>query len=112
LRSWLNPEAVADPVPLLCAGGEAVLSAGGLADPFPPFGVALFAGKEGFAISFEAAATSTGGLTDPFPPFGAELLSGVKGFVVGCGALTAGIVSGGDPAVVPSPAEAPFAAAG
>jgi len=65
----------------------------------------------GFAISFDAAAPSTGGLTDPFPPFGVGLLSGGKGFVVGCGGVTAGIVSEGDPAVAPSPAEVPFAEA-
>src|SRR5208337_3986133 len=45
LRSWLNPEAVADPLPLSCAGGEAAPSAGGVADLFPPFGVALVAGS-------------------------------------------------------------------
>jgi len=96
LRSWLNPEALADPLPLLCAGGEAAPSAGGMVDLFPPFGVVLFAGNEGFAISFDAVAPSTSGLTDAFPPFAAELLSGGKGFVVGCGAVTAGIVSEGD----------------
>jgi hypothetical protein len=36
LRSWLNPELAADPLPLLGAGGEAGRSALGLADPFPP----------------------------------------------------------------------------
>ena len=109
LRSWLNAEPAADPLPLLCAGGEAAPSAGGVVDLFPPFGVALFAGNEGFAISFDAMAPSTGGLTDPFPPVGAELLSGGKGFVVGCGAVTAGIASEGAPAMAPSPAEVPFA---
>jgi len=89
LRSWLNPEAAAGPLPLLCMGGEAAASAGGVVDLFPPFGVALFAGNEGFAISFDAVPPSTGGLTAPFPPFRAELLSGGKGFVVGCGAVTA-----------------------
>ena len=38
LRSWLNPEPAADPLPLFCAGDEATPLAGGLADPFPPFG--------------------------------------------------------------------------
>ena len=112
LRIWLKPEPAADPLPLLCMGGEAAASAGRVADPFPPFGAALFAGNEGFAIGCDAVAPSTGGLTDPFPPFGAELLPGGKGFVVGCGAVTAGVVSEKDPAVAPSPAEVPFADAG
>ena len=112
LRSWLNSEPVADPLPLMCAGGEAAPLAGGVVDLFPPFGVALFAGNAGFGISFDAVAPSTGGLTDPFPLFGAELLSGGKGFVVDWGAVTAGIVSEKDPAVAPSPVEVPFTDAG
>ena len=112
LRSWLNAEPAADPLPLLCAGGEAAPSADGMVDPFPPFGVALFVGNEGFAISFDGVGPSAGGFTDPFPPFGVELVSGGKGFVVGCGGVTAGIVSGGDPVAVPSAATEPFADAG
>jgi hypothetical protein len=80
-------------------------------DLFPPFGVVLFSGNEGFAPSFDAVAPSIGGLTHPFPPFGIGLLSGGKGFGVGCGAVTAGIASEGAPAVAPSPAEVPFAEA-
>jgi len=112
LRSWLNPEAVADPLPLLCAGGEAALSAGGVADLFPPFGVALFAGNEGFAISFDGVAPSAGGLTDPFPPFGPVLFSRGEGFGVGCGAVAARGVSEREPAAAPSALTEPFADAG
>jgi len=36
LRSWLNPELAADPLPLLGAGEERVPLARGLANPFPP----------------------------------------------------------------------------
>ena len=50
LRSWLNPELPADPLPLLFAGGEAVLSVGPLADPLPPARVGLFSGGEGFHV--------------------------------------------------------------
>jgi hypothetical protein len=42
LRSWLNPELVADPLLLLGAGGEVGQSANGLADPFPPFRAVVF----------------------------------------------------------------------
>jgi len=112
LRSWLNSEPVADPLPLMCAGGEAAPLAGGVVDLFPPFGVALFAGNEGFAISFGAVAPSTGGLPTPFPPLGAVLLSGGEGFGVGCGAVAARGVSEGEPAAAPSVVTEPFADAG
>jgi hypothetical protein len=42
LRSWLNPELPADPLPLLGAGTEAAASVGGLADPFPRVGGVVF----------------------------------------------------------------------
>jgi len=57
LRSWLNPELAADPLPLLCAGGEAAPSVGGLPDPFPPVGAVLFSGGEGFILGCGAVAT-------------------------------------------------------
>ena len=83
-----------------------------MVDPLPPFGVALFAGNEGFAISFDAAAPSTGGLPDPFPPLGAVLFSGGEGFGVGCGAVAARGVPEGEPAAAPSVVAEPFADAG
>jgi hypothetical protein len=83
-----------------------------MVDSFPPFGVALFVGNEGFATSFDAVTPSIGGLTHPFPPFGAELLSGGKGFGVGCGAVAARGVSEGEPAAAPSVVTEPFADAG
>jgi hypothetical protein len=42
LRSWLNPEHPADPLPLLLAEGEAAPSVGGLPDPFPRCSVSHF----------------------------------------------------------------------
>ena len=41
LRSWLNPEPAADPLPLLLTRGGAASSAAGLADPFLPVGGAV-----------------------------------------------------------------------
>src|SRR5271169_6483317 len=108
LRSWLNSEPAADPLPLLLTGGGAAPSAVGLADPFLPVGALLFAGDEVLVIGIDRAAPSAVGLADPFPPAGAVLFSGGEGFVVGCGAVVAGIVSAGEPAAAPSAATGPF----
>jgi hypothetical protein len=44
LRSWLNPELAAGPLPLLGAGEEGVSQACGLANPFPPETLEPFSG--------------------------------------------------------------------
>ena len=44
LRSWLNPELEADPLPLLGAGVDGIPLARGLANPFPPETLVPFAG--------------------------------------------------------------------
>ena len=63
LRSWLNPKALADPLPLLCAASEVVLFAGGLADPFPPAEAVPFPDEEGCAAGFGAFAEGVASLT-------------------------------------------------
>ena len=79
LRSWLNPDVAPDPLPLLGAGGEAGRSAHGLADPFPPETLVLFAGggvsRGGFngalpGFVFVGEAASVGSVGEE--PFGDE----------------------------------------
>jgi hypothetical protein len=71
LRSWLNPELAADPLPLLLAGGEAAASVGGLADPFPPARAVLFSGGEGLIVGCGAAAAGIASEGDPAAPLSA-----------------------------------------
>jgi len=59
LRSWLNPELAADPLPLLGAGVEGVPQALGLATAFPPFGTELLSGSEGFVTGWGAVAAGS-----------------------------------------------------
>src|SRR5271157_2246513 len=65
LRSWLNPEPAADPLPLLCSGGEAARSAGGLPDPFSPFRGVLFSGGDGFIVGCGATAAAIASEGEP-----------------------------------------------
>ena len=51
LRSWLNPELEADPLPLLGAGKEGVPLSCGLANPFPPETLVPFQGAESHLAS-------------------------------------------------------------
>ena len=44
MRSWLNPELVADPLPFVGAGEEGVSQACGLANPFAPETLVPFPG--------------------------------------------------------------------
>jgi hypothetical protein len=49
----------AEPLPLLFAAGKALPSAGGLPDPFPPFGVELASGDKGFVVGCGALAAGS-----------------------------------------------------
>src|SRR5208337_4793211 len=55
LRSWLNPELPADPLPLLGAGEEGVALACDLANPFPPETLLPFPGGEVSPGEFDGA---------------------------------------------------------
>ena len=73
LRSWLNPELAADPLPLLFAGGDAAASVGGLVDPFPPFRAELFSGGKGFVVTCGVVMTGIVSEGEPAaPPSAAE----------------------------------------
>ena len=52
LRSWLNPEAAADPLLFLCTGGEGGLPAGGLAEMSTPAAAVPFPDEEDCAAGF------------------------------------------------------------
>jgi hypothetical protein len=49
LRSWLNPEPAAEPLPLLGEGEENVPQVRGLADPFPPDTLVPFPTRAGLS---------------------------------------------------------------
>ena len=83
LRSWLNPEPAADPLPLLLTGCVLAPSAGGFVDPFLPVRELLFTGDEVVVIGIDRATPSAVGLPDPFPSAGTALLSAGEGLVVG-----------------------------
>jgi hypothetical protein len=65
LRSLLNPELEADPLPLLLAGGEAAALVGGLADPFPPFRAEQFSGGKGFVVTCDVVTAGIASKGEP-----------------------------------------------
>jgi hypothetical protein len=76
LRNWLNPGAGPDPLPFLSAGGEAILFAGGLVEPFPPATAVPFPDEEDRVGGVGSSAAGRAPVTE----LGSALSAGGCGF--------------------------------